>query len=255
MKNIKAAIVDDELSNINILKTILEHQCAEVEVVWEADNLNDAVAKIKNNNLDVLFLDIEMPPHNSFRLLELLPQIDFEIIFVTAYQEYALQAIKMAALDYLLKPIKAVEVKAAIEKVKASKKGRFNELANVIKEYFSSSNTQQGFSKIVINVLDGYEVIDIGNIICVEGLDGYTKIKLVNNVSHVVSKSLREYEEILSEKGFYRVHKSFLININHVVKIIKGLAPAVIMSDGTNIPISTRKKDEFFTQLKGLINF
>ncbi|GAA3951049.1 response regulator [Chitinophaga oryziterrae] len=252
MSNIKAAIVDDEVRNIHILRNILENYCKDVTVAGEAQNIHDAAEMLKNTQIDVLFLDIEMPPHNGFQLLEMFPVLNFEVIFITAFQEYALQAIKFAALDYLLKPIKVSEVEDALEKVKKSKKGRLNELASILKDYVK--NNDNAFSKIVIPVNDGYNVIDLKDIIYCEAFDSYTKIQLISNVSHLISKSLKEYEEMLSDKGFYRVHKSFLINIHHIVKIIKGLGTAVVMSDQKNIPISSRKKDEFFAQLKGVIN-
>ncbi len=175
--------------------------------------------------------------------------LNFEVIFITAFQEYALQAIKFAALDYLLKPIKVSEVEDALEKVKRSKKGRLNELASILKDYVK--NNDNAFSKIVIPVNDGYNVIDLKDIIYCEAFDSYTKIQLINNVSHLISKSLKEYEEMLSDKGFYRVHKSFLINIHHIVKIIKGLGTAVIMSDQKNIPISSRKRTSSLLSSKG----
>jgi two-component system, LytTR family, response regulator len=251
---IKAVIVEDEQKNIDILRNILEKYCEGVELAGSATSLEDAVPMIKEIEPDVLFLDIEMPPHKGFELLEMLPSIDFEVIFITAYQEYALQAIKFAALDYLLKPLKVSEVKTALDKVRKNKKGTTNnnELTTILKDYLKVKDSN--FSKIVIPVNDGYNIIDLKDIIYCEALDSYTKIQLIGNVHHVISKSLKEYEEMLEDKGFYRVHKSFLINVNHITKIIKGLGAAVIMSDHKNIPISNRKKNDFFIHLKDIMN-
>ncbi|MHB1922513.1 MAG: LytR/AlgR family response regulator transcription factor, partial [Chitinophagaceae bacterium] len=186
MNIIKAAIVEDEIKNIDILKNILSNYCDAVEIAGVATNLEEGIQMVKNTEIDVLFLDIEMPPHKGFQLLEMIPSINFEVIFITAYQEYALQAIKFAALDYLLKPLKISEVKSALEKVRKTKKGNTNELTNILKDYLKS---KENFSKIVIPVNDGYNVIDLKDILYCEALDSYTKIQLVGNSHHIISKS------------------------------------------------------------------
>jgi two-component system LytT family response regulator len=254
MKTIKAALIDDEHSSLEILRNILETQCTDVEVIWTADNIDDARKNLKDNEADVVFMDIQMPPYSSFELLEDITEPHFEIIFVTAYQEYALRAIKMAALDYILKPIKGSDIVAVIEKLKATKKNKFGELTGLIKNYLGT-NMPDNFSKIVVHVNDGYDIIDISDIICIEAMDSYTKLKLTGNKSYVASRSLKDFEEMLTDKGFYRVHKSYLINLRHMMKIVKGLAASVIMTNGTSIPISARKKDVFFEELKGVIAF
>ncbi len=253
MKTIKAALVDDETSSIHILKNILEKQCENVEVVWTADNIEDAQKMIDEKEVDVIFMDIEMPPHSSFQLLENITDPHFEVIFVTAYQEYALRAIKMAALDYILKPIKASDIVQVIDKLRTMKKSKIGELTGLVKNYLNE--LPENFSKIVVHVNDGYDIVDIGNIVYIEALDSYTKIHLAGKLSYVASRSLKDFEELLSDKGFYRVHKSYLINLRHMMKIQKGLAASVVMSNGTSVPISARKKDTFFTELKGVICF
>ncbi|HXU28407.1 MAG TPA: LytTR family DNA-binding domain-containing protein [Bacteroidia bacterium] len=250
MKTIAVAIVDDEISNVEILANILETQCEGVEVIWTATNLQDAQKNIQEKKIDILFMDIEMPPHCSFELLETISKPDFEVVFVTAYQDYALRALKMAALDYIIKPIKATDINRVINKLR--EKNNFGELTGLIKNYL---NGPERFSKIVVHVNDGYDIVDISNIIHIEALDSYSKIKLVGNVSYVTSRSLKDFEELLSDKGFYRIHKSYLINLRHMMKIIKGAAASVIMANGTCIPVSARKRDTFFTELKGIISF
>lgn len=251
MRTIRAAILDDENSNIEILKRILA-ECENVEVIWFADNFDDALANIEKEKVDVIFMDIQMPPYTSFELLPRIPKIDFEIVFVTAYQEYAIRALKMAAMDYILKPLKASDIIAAIEKVR-SKQNKYGEITGLIKNYLKTS--PENFSKIVVHVADGYDIVDISKIMYIEALDSYSKIKLTGNLNYVASRSLKDFEELLTEKGFYRVHKSYLINIRHMIKIIKGVGASIIMTDGTSIPISARKKDVFFEELKGVISF
>lgn len=252
MKAIKAVIAEDEPRNIDILKKILEKHCEEVEVVGTATTVKKTVELIRETSPDVLFLDIEMPPQKGFEVLEQFPTVNFDVIFITAHEEYALQAIKFAALDYLLKPISIPEVQAALKKVNRHRNGRSNELAAILKEYLRDK--EESFSKIVIPSNDGYNVIDLNDIIYCEACDSYTKIHTDEPKVHLISKPLKEYDELLSDKGFYRVHKSYLVNVNHIRKIIKGIGAAVIMSDKTNIPISMRKKDEFFQSLKGVMN-
>jgi two-component system LytT family response regulator len=252
MKPIKAVIAEDEPLNINILKKILEKHCENVEVVGTATTVKKAVEVIKETEPDVLFLDIEMPPHKGFEVLEKFSKVNFDVIFITAHEEYALQAIKFAALDYLLKPISIGDVQAALKKVTPRPHGQANELASILKEYLRDK--EQTFSKIVIPSNDGYNVIDLNHIVYCEACDSYTKIHTSEGKVHLISKPLKEYDELLNDKGFYRVHKSFLVNVNHIRKIIKGIGAAVIMSDKTNIPISMRKKDEFFQSLKGVMN-
>jgi two-component system LytT family response regulator len=254
MKLIKAALVDDETSSLLILKNILENQCQDVEVVWTADNLDDARKNLAEKEVDVIFMDIEMPPYSSFELLEGIEDPHFEIIFVTAYQEYALRAIKMAALDYILKPIKVSDIVSVINKLRETKKSKYGELTGLIKNYLNTS-MPDNFSKIVVHVNDGYDIVDISNIIYIEAMDSYTKLKLTGNISYVASRSLKDFEDLLSDKGFYRVHKSFLINLRHMMKIQKGIAASVVMTNGVNVPISARKKDIFFSELKGVIAF
>jgi two-component system LytT family response regulator len=252
MKAIKVVIAEDEPRNIDILKDILENHCDNVDIVGTATSVKKAVEVIGETTPDVLFLDIEMPPHKGFEVLEKFSPVNFDVIFITAHEEYALQAIKFAALDYLLKPISVQEVQAALKKVNRNRNGQSNELAAILKEYLKDK--EQTFSKIVIPSNDGYNVIDLNNIIYCEACDSYTKIHTNEAKVHLISKPLKEYDELLSDKGFYRVHKSFLVNVNHIRKIIKGIGAAVIMSDKTNIPISMRKKDDFFQSLKGVMN-
>lgn len=251
MKNVKTAILDDEKSNIEILKAILQN-CENVEVAWTADNLDDALANIESQRVDVVFMDIQLPPYTSFELLPKISNINFEIVFVTAYQEYAVRALKMAAMDYILKPFKESDIIAAIEKVR-NKQNKFGEITGLVKNYFTSM--PDNFSKIVVHVADGYDIVDITKIMYIEALDSYSKIKLTGNVTYVASRSLKEFEELLTEKGFYRVHKSYLINVRHMIKIVKGVGASIIMTDGASIPISARKKDVFFEELKGVISF
>ncbi|RFM26377.1 LytR/AlgR family response regulator transcription factor [Deminuibacter soli] len=250
MRKIKAAIVDDEIHNIAIIRNILETQCENVSIVFTADNLEEAREFLTAKEVDVLFVDIELPEGSSFELLATIPNPKFEVIFVTAHQEYALNAIKMAAMDYILKPVNAGDIVKAIQKLQEKE-----EFGGLTKMFRNLMQTQNAFSKIVVHVTDGYDVVNVEDIVYVEALDSYSKLRLMKNESYVTSRSLKEFEELLTEKGFYRIHKSHLVNLRHIMKIIKGIAPAVVMANGACIPISTRKKEQFFAELKGIIAF
>lgn len=252
MRRVRAAIVDDEIHNISIIRNILENQCEGVSVVFVADNIDEARALIAANEIDVLFLDIEMPPHSSFELISGIGRPSFEVIFVTAHQEYALKAIKLAAMDYILKPVNSADIVNAIGKVRS--KEQFGGLTSLFKNYIGQQ-AATGFSKIVVHVTDGYDVLNIDDIVYVEALDSYSRLKMIKNETYVTSRTLKEFDELLSEKGFYRIHKSYLVNLRHIMKIVKGLSPAVIMANGTCVPVSIRKKEQFFAELRGIISF
>ncbi len=252
MDTIKVAIAEDQARNIEILETILEEHCENVEIVGAEKTVEAAVKMIRKTRPDVLFLDVEMPPHKGFDILDQFSKVFFDVIFITAHEEYAIQAIKFAALDYLLKPLNIDEVKTALSKVRKRQSGNTNELIGILKDYMQ--NKEQGFSKIVIPANDGYRLVNLNDIIYCEACDSYTKIHIKGEKVQIISKSLKEYDKLLSDKGFFRVHKSYLINMNHIQKIIKGVGAAVIMSDEKTIPISLRKKDSFFQNLKGVIH-
>lgn len=251
MDIIRVVIAEDEQKNIDILQQLLKEYCEHVEVVGVAKTVKEAVELIQETEPDVLFLDVEMPPQKGFEVLEQFPEINFDVIFTTAHEKYAIQAIKFAALDYLLKPIKIEELKEALGKVRSHKRGETNELASILKEYLRDN--KQTFTKIVIPSSYDYSVVELKDIIYCEASDSYTKIHAKKKI-HLISKPLKNYDELLNDKGFYRVHKSFLVNVDHIRKIIKGVGAAVIMSDGANIPISMRKKDAFFQSLKDVIS-
>src|SRR5699024_11076755 len=253
MENIRAVIAEDNSRNIEILTLILEEHCDNVEVVGVGRTVEEAVDIIKQTNPDILFLDVEMPPQNGFDVLHEFSEIDFDVIFTTAHEEYAIQAIKCSALDYLLKPLKIEEVKAAIEKVNShGKKQSFDELISFLKDQLKQKNN--GLSKIIITEEEGYTLVKLKDIIYCEASDSYTKIHLVKKKTCLVSKPLKEYDILLNNKGFYRTHKSYIVNMSHISKIIKGVGAAVIMSNNEIIPIALRKKNLFFKKLDGVID-
>jgi two-component system LytT family response regulator len=211
-------------------------------VVAQADGYISGMAAIKETNPDVIFLDIQMPDGNGFKLLEDIGNINFDVIFTTAFDQYAIKAIKYSALDYLLKPIAPDDLKAAVDKVEKKKTGddaRTN--INFLLENIKNKNTD--FKKIVLSTSEGMSVVEIKNIIRCESDDCYTYFYMEDGKKVIVSKTLKEIEELLGEYNFLRPHRSHLINILHIKNYIKTDGGTVIMSDGCQVPVSRRKKD------------
>jgi two-component system, LytTR family, response regulator len=239
---IKAIIIDDEKKSRETLFFLLERYCPNVNVVAQADGYVSGMAAIKEVTPDVLFLDIQMPDGNGFKLLEDIGNINFDVIFTTAFDQYAIKAIKYSALDYLLKPIAPDDLKAAVEKMEKKKTGddaRTN--INFLLENIKNKNTD--FKKIVLSTSEGMYVVEIKNIIRCESDDCYTYFFMEDGKKVIVSKTLKEIEELLGEYNFLRPHRSHLINTIHIKNYIKTDGGTVIMSDGCHVPVSRRKKD------------
>lgn len=239
---IKAVIIDDEKKSRETLFFLLERYCPKVNVVGQADGYISGISAIKNTNPDVIFLDIQMPDGNGFKLLEDIGNINFDVIFTTAYDQYAIKAIKYSALDYLLKPIVPDDLKAAVEKVE-SKKTSVDARTNInfLLENIKNNNTD--FKKIVLSTSEGMYVVEIKNIIRCESDDYYTTFFMEDGKKVVVSKTIKVIEELLEDYNFLRPHRSHLINIIHIKNYNKTDGGTVIMSDGSQIPVSRRKKE------------
>ncbi len=245
--NIKAIIVDDEERGISALQKLIENYCKEVKVEATASDITDAEMKIRAINPDIVFLDIEMPGGSGFELLEKFDEINFNIVFVTAYQEHAIRAIRFSALDYLLKPVKIDDLRQAVERVKMKHAEKNNEKYRFLKNTLSQANP---FNRIILTTMEGYYPVKIEEIIYCKADDSYTHFYLPDGKHHIVSKQLKEYEDLLEHHNFFRIHKSFLINLNHIEKILKTDGTSVVMSNKDELPVSLRKKDEFIFKLR-----
>lgn len=245
---IKALIVDDEEKSRVTLKNLLAMYCPNVEVIDLCESVTEALQSVKSQMPDLVFLDVEMPFHNGFTLLEKIKDPSFEVVFTTAYDHYAIKAIKYSALDYLLKPIDSDELKAVVDKVYGNK--LHSSLPETKFELLLSNLKVKGNNaKIAIPTFDGLQMVNSSDIIKCTADESYTHITLINNSKITVSRILKEYEELLSDLNFFRVHNSNLINLTHVTKYIKGEGGYVVMTDGSSVEVSRRKKNELLNKL------
>ncbi len=244
---IRTIIVDDEEYNRENLNSLLEEYCEDVEVVGFADSVDTAFKLIKSQKPDLVFLDIKMPKKDGFQLLESLNEINFEVIIVTAFNEYAIKAIKFCAVDYLLKPIDIVELTNAVENVsgRINQKLENNRLRQLTKFFNNSKPTKIGLAS-----QQRVDFVEISNIIRCESDDNYTHFLLENEEKMTVSKTLKEFEELLVDYGFIRVHQSHLVNSDHIKSYQKSDGGYITMNDGSIIPISRTKRNEIIGLIK-----
>jgi len=246
---IKALIVDDEPKNIRILKNLLEEFCPQVEICGEAENTETAINLIEEQNPELVFLDIEMPYGNAFDLLDSLIPIDFEVIFITAFDNYSLKAFKYSALDYLLKPVDISELQAATNKAVQRIAGKnINQQVALLLSNFK--NTQNNLQKIAIPTMDGFVFMNVEDIIRCESNAAYTYIYTIRNEKIIASKNIKEYEELLPSSIFCRIHNSHLVNLNRIKKYSKGRGGTVIMEDGAILEVASRRRDDFLAMFK-----
>ncbi|MFL5745100.1 MAG: LytR/AlgR family response regulator transcription factor [Niastella sp.] len=244
---INALIVDDEPKNIRILNGLLNECCPDVRIIGEAVSAETAMPLIAETHPDLVFLDIEMPHGNAFDLLDKIMPIDFEIIFITAFDAYTLKAFKYSALDYLLKPVSIEELKMAVQKAKdrIRIKNINVQLQNLM---FNISKPNSLLQKIALPDNDGLIFIQLAEIIRFEAKGGYTYVHVTDNQKYVSSRIIKEYEEIMPPDLFFRIHNSHIINLNFVKKYHKGRGGLIEMSDSVLIEVATRRKDEFLAR-------
>ncbi|WP_298498328.1 LytTR family DNA-binding domain-containing protein [uncultured Algibacter sp.] len=238
-------IVEDEETSRDILKNYLNKYCPNVTILGEAANVEEALVLIRNNDLDLVFLDVEMPYGNAFDLLDKVGDVNFETIFVTAYNHYAIDALNAHASYYLMKPISIDELIKAVDYVTEIKTKE-----DALQDEILVPKTNAVAGKITIPQLDGFEILNTVDILYCKADDNYTEIYLNNNKKKLVSKTLKYFEEALINSGFARVHKSYLVNVNEVVKYIKGKGGSVLLSNGKQVMVSASKKSELLSYFK-----
>jgi two-component system, LytTR family, response regulator len=243
---IRAVIIDDEPGNIDVLKKMIADYCDGIEVSGTAASVSEGTAVIKERKPDLVFLDIEMPGKNAFDLIDDLTPVGFEIIFVTAFEHYALKAFRYSAIDYLLKPINIKELQQAVEKAKTQIKER--NFQSRLDNFFDFERKKE--TKIAIQWKDGYSFINYNDIVCCSSEGAYTAIFTVNGAKILSSNNLRHFCDLLPEDIFCRVHNSHLINLDHAVSYSKGRGGTILMINKMVIEVSQRKKDELLRRFK-----
>ena len=239
----KRAIIIDDVENARIgLRKDLEDYCPEVEIVGEADGVISGAKLIRESQPDIVFLDIQMNDGSGFDLLEILDNIDFKIIFTTSSNEYAIKAFKFSAVDYLLKPVDPLELKDAVDKAS----GNNGQALSTLKE-----NMADGLSRLALNSQDKIKIVKVDEVVRCESSGSYTLFYMADGEEILVTRTLKEYDKLLSDHGFLRVHQTHLVNLNFIKEYIKSDGGYLMLSNGKDIPVSSRKKSEVMRVLMG----
>jgi two-component system, LytTR family, response regulator len=239
----KAIIIDDEPDCVKLMALQLKMYCPQVTIVAECTSSEDGLKAIRSHAVDVVFLDIEMPKMNGFQVLEAVGDLTFAVVFVTAYDKFAVKAFKFSAIDYLLKPTDAKDLQAAVQKVERHRK-MDNRQLELLKQQLQVNQPRPFPDKIALPHQEGVVFVELKNILYCEADDNYTRFFLANGQKHLVSKTLRDIQEILEERNFLRISRQHLINLDHIAKFMKGEGSYVIMTDGTSLNVSRTQKDK-----------
>ena len=245
---LKAIIVDDEQHCIDRLKKLLGEHLGAIELIGSFKTVKEALKGIETIAPDVVFLDVHLQDETGFDLLARLSPIDFEVIFTTAYDNYAVEAFRFSALDYLLKPVDKEEFAATIQKI--VEKGGLKDASKRLEVlFYNFENKMVGSRKAAIPTLEGLTFIKIDDIVRCQSDGNYTNIFLIENKKLIATKTLKYFEEMLDDHQFFRVHKSHYINVSFIDKYLKGKGGYVLMSDGSRIEVAVRRKEEFLKKV------
>lgn len=244
---INCIIVDDEPKSRESLKILLEDFCQNVVVKALCQDVAEAVDAIQVHKPDVVFLDIHLQRETGFDLLTRLNDVNFEVIFTTAYSEYAIKAFKFSAIDYLLKPIDIEELKRALAKVEKRMSDTISDRLKQLIQNLKAPSTEN--YKLALPTSDGLVFVKVNDILYCEASSNYTLIFTFDGKKHVVSRTLKEYEDMLSEHNFFRIHNSYLINLNAIKKYVRGEGGYVVMANDQSLDVSKRKKEAFLLKI------
>lgn len=245
---IKAVIIDDEPAAREKLQLLIEKYCSEkIKLAAICKSPEEGIQAIAENNPDLVFLDVEMPSMTGFDMLRKIGKMSFDVIFTTAHDHYAIKAIKFSALDYLLKPIDLEQLLDAIDKA-IEKKG-MSHAGKRVENFIGNLDAKEKLSSLSIPTANGFMMIKLEDIVWCSAVNYYTVIHLKDKNELVATRTLKEFEELLTDSGFIRIHHSHMINLSHMKSYIKGSGGQVIMSDGKTLDVSRRKKDELLERI------
>ena len=245
---ISAIIIDDEAHCRKTLGMLLKEYCPDVQVIEQCEDAESGLAAIQRHKPQLVFLDIEMPNMNGFEMLEKLPAINFEIIFTTSYDQYAIKAIRFSALDYLLKPVEREELQRSVQKVSQRVQSPLPQQLEILLQRIHQPGSP--VQRIALPTMEGLQMVAVNSIISCASDSNYTVFFLKNKQKLIVSRPLKEIEEMLEDYSFLRVHHSFLVNLNEIDKYIKGDGGYLIMCDGSNIDVSRSRKEILIKKLQ-----
>jgi two-component system, LytTR family, response regulator len=243
MQPLKTILVDDNLNSLQNLQQKLIEFCPDIQILGISQSPEEAIVQIRQDNPEVLFLDIEMPRMNGFRMLDELDEYEFDVIFTTAYDHYAIEAIRICAFDYLTKPIAIRDLQKAVERLTERNQLQTGQRIELLKQ--TISGPRDADSRIAIPVGDGLELINISDILRIESNSNYSRIVLSDGRTLVVTRLLKDFENLLAPYQFFRIHHSHLINLRYVKKYLRGEGGQVILQNGDTIDVSRRKKEKF----------
>ncbi|MGV3598703.1 MAG: LytR/AlgR family response regulator transcription factor [Bacteroidota bacterium] len=244
---IKALIVDDEPKSRDVLSLLLSDYFPEITIAGEAGSVTEAIDLLNKQHINLLFLDVEIPGGTGFTILEKVKYYNFKVIFTTSFSQYAIKAIRFAALDYLLKPIGIEEFKEAVNKaIFYTRNDGFSQL-QAMYENLRIKKLQ----KLALPTLDGFEITEVDDIEYFEASNNYTNVFFIDGRKMLLSRTLKDFETLLTNEGFVRIHQSYLINMRHITRYSKGYG-TVTTKNGHELAVAVRKKDIFIEQLKKL---
>jgi two-component system LytT family response regulator len=255
MSSLRTILVDDEPRGLNSMEKLLQMHCPEVKTIAACSTVDEAIEKINCLQPDLVFLDIAMPIKNGFELLKEIAEVRFEVIFVTAHNQFMIEAFHFSAIDYLLKPI---DDDLLIEAIKRAKKRIIEKAGSKNIEVFLHNVQQKKGAaniKLCIPSLKGFKVVDLADLLYAEAAGNYTNFHFNNQQTICSSKPIHEYEDLLNDSGFVRIHKSYLVNLLHVKEYLRGDGGAIILTDNKELEISRRKKDFFMDKMKSFFKY
>ncbi len=244
----KALIIDDEPDNVQLLSLQLARHCPQVEVIGEFTDSPSALVALQTLRPSLVFLDIEMPMLNGFQLLEQLGEVAFQVVFVTAYSQYAIRAFRFSALDYLLKPVDTVDLKAAVKRAETTIQIQPQQL-EIMRQYYgpgpldTHSTRVTLASRIALPNASGMVFVETSRIVYCEADSNYTRFHLAGGEVYMVAKTLGDVQEVLEAGDFVRVHRQYIVNLAHIQKLVKGEGMYLLMTNGTSIPVARQQKD------------